>query len=118
MPAQKLTKARLAQILIMLSLLVGAFFWRTFTYEASSVVDCSQKQRCDVTIGAAKIIINKATDGFSVESSESDSVKIDLNQSGEFVIIDEIHQNVDWSDISKERVIYFKSNQNIIEVQL
>ncbi|TOH22869.1 hypothetical protein CGH46_25505, partial [Vibrio parahaemolyticus] len=38
MPAQKLTKARLAQILIMLSLLVGAFFWRTFTHETSTSV--------------------------------------------------------------------------------
>ncbi|MGR5206727.1 hypothetical protein [Vibrio sp. PNB23_22_7] len=118
MPAQKLTKARLAQILIMLSLLVGAFFWRTFTYEASSIVDCSQKQRCDVTIGPEKIIINKATDGFSLESSESDSVKVDLNQSGEFIVIDDNHHNVAWSDISKERVIHFKSSKNIIEVQL
>ncbi len=42
MAAQKLTKARLAQILIMLSLLIGAFFWRTFTYETNREVDCSQ----------------------------------------------------------------------------
>ncbi|MEF1262126.1 hypothetical protein QTO16_25055 [Vibrio harveyi] len=84
MAAQKLTKARLAQILIMLSLLIGAFFWRTFTYETSKEVDCSQKQRCDVTIGVSKITINKTSKGFSIESPENRSIKIDLNQSGEF----------------------------------
>ncbi|TOP98943.1 hypothetical protein, partial [Vibrio parahaemolyticus] len=81
MPAQKLTKARLAQILIMLSLLVGAFFWRTFTHETSTSVDCSQKERCDVTIGEDKITINRDSSGILIETTESTGLKIDLNQS-------------------------------------
>jgi hypothetical protein len=118
MPAQKLTKARLAQILIMLSLLIGAFFWRTFTYETSSVVDCSQKQRCDVTIGTEKITINKGSDGFSIESTENGSIKIDLNQSGEFIDLSDKYRQSNWSDISETRVINFKISENIVQVHL
>ncbi|MCR9939551.1 hypothetical protein [Vibrio owensii] len=118
MAAQKLTKARLAQILIMLSLLIGAFFWRTFTYEQDREVDCSQKQRCDVTIGVAKITINKASEGFSIESSETDSVKIDLNQSGNFINLDDKYREIDWSAISETKAINLKINETIVRVHL
>ncbi len=118
MAAQKLTKARLAQILIMLSLLVIAFFWRTFTYETNSTVDCSQKQRCDVTIGTEKVVITKRTDGFSLELKENSSIKIDLNQGGNFLEVDDKYLNVEWNRISEDKVIRFKLNQNNVEVYL
>lgn len=118
MAAQKLTKARLVQILIMLSLLIGAFFWRTFTYETNREVDCSQKQRCDVTIGAEKIIINKTSKGFSIESSKTDSLKIDLNQTGDFINIDDEFRDIDWNSISEKKTINFKLNENIVQVHL
>ncbi|MGR5238919.1 hypothetical protein [Vibrio alfacsensis] len=118
MPAQKLTKARLAQILIMLGLLVTAFLWRTFTYEQVLTFDCSQKERCDVTIGSAKIVINKGFNGFSIESPEIDSMKIDLNQSGVFVNLEDKHRDIEWKAISPSREIRFKLNENIVDVHL
>ncbi|UTZ21751.1 hypothetical protein [Vibrio campbellii] len=118
MAAQKLTKARLAQILIMLSLLIGAFFWRTFTYETNREVDCSQKQLCDVTIGTEKIIINKTSNGFSIESSKTDSLKIDLNQTGDFINIDDEFRDIDWNSVSEKKIINFKLNENIVQVHL
>ncbi|MCG7516944.1 hypothetical protein [Vibrio sp. MMH1-50] len=118
MAAQKLTKARLAQILIMLSLLIGAFFWRTFTYETSKEVDCSQKQRCDVTIGVSKITINKTSKGFSIESPENRSIKIDLNQSGEFINLNDKYRDINWNSISETKTINIKLNENIVQVHL
>ncbi|CAH1596122.1 hypothetical protein [Vibrio rotiferianus] len=118
MAAQKLTKARLAQILIMLSVLIGAFFWRTFTYETSRDVDCSQKQRCDVTIGQSKITINKSSNGFSIESTEIDSLKIDLNQSGRFINVGDKYRDIEWNSISETKAINLKINENIVQVHL
>lgn len=37
MAAEKLTKARLAQILITLLVLISAFLWRTFSHESGFV---------------------------------------------------------------------------------
>ncbi|MDO6705341.1 hypothetical protein [Photobacterium sp. 1_MG-2023] len=39
MAAQKLTKARLIQILFLLAVLITAFTWRTITYDQSEVTD-------------------------------------------------------------------------------
>ena len=50
MPAQKLTPARLAQILIMLILLLIAFFWRTVTYEPSQSFQCQLETKCTINV--------------------------------------------------------------------
>jgi hypothetical protein len=118
MPAQKLTKARLAQILIMLSVLVGAFFWRTFTHETLNSVDCSQKERCDLTISGEKISINRDSTGISIETPKSSSLKIDLDQSGEFINVSEINQNIEWDVISQTKIITLKIKKNIVVVHL
>ncbi|PFG56148.1 hypothetical protein ATG66_2474 [Vibrio sp. ES.051] len=118
MPAQKLTKARLAQILIMLSVLIGAFFWRTFTHETINTIDCSQKERCDVTIGEEKITINRDSSGISIETIKSSTLKVDQNQSGEYVVLRETDQHIKWGSISESNKISFKKDKNIIVVQL
>ncbi|EHK9546941.1 MULTISPECIES: hypothetical protein [Vibrio] len=118
MPAQKLTKARLAQILIMLSVLIGAFFWRTFTHESVNSVDCSQKERCDVTIEGEIITINRDSMGISLETIESSTLKIDLNQSGNFINLNEKHKSVEWDIMPESKKITFKKGENIVVVQL
>ncbi len=118
MPAQKLTKARLAQILIMLSVLAGAFLWRTFTHETPNSIDCSQKQRCDLTISGERITINRDSEGISIEALKSSTIKIDLDQSGEFINARDIHQNIEWKSISPNKVIKLRVNQNIVLVHL
>ncbi|MGI2943926.1 hypothetical protein [Vibrio diabolicus] len=118
MPAQKLTKARLAQILIMLSVLIGAFSWRTFTHESVTSIDCSQKERCDVTIEGEIITINRDSTGISLETMKSSTLKIDLNQSGEFINLDREHKNMEWDTMPESRKITFKKGENIVVVQL
>ncbi|EIF2702999.1 hypothetical protein Q4905_004119 [Vibrio alginolyticus] len=118
MPAQKLTKARLAQILIMLSVLISAFFWRTFTHESVNSVDCSQKERCDVTIEGEIITINRDSMGISLETTESSTLKIDLNQSGNFINLNEKHKSVEWDIMPESKKITFKKGENIVVVQL
>ncbi len=118
MPAQKLTKARLAQILIMLSVLVVAFFWRTFTHETPRRVDCSQKERCDVTIGGVIVTINRNTNGILIETPKSSSLKIDLDQSGLFINADSKHQVIEWKTISHNKNINLRINNTTVVVQL
>ncbi len=118
MPAQKLTKARLAQILIMLSVLVGAFLWRTFTHETPTSVDCSQKERCDVTISGERITINRDSEGIAIETPKSNTLKIDLDQSGKFINVEGINNKFEWKSISPSKIIQLRIDQNIVVVQL
>jgi len=59
MAAEKLTKHRLAQILITLTLLVIAFFWRTITYTEVSTVTCKPQPNCSVFVNEQEIIVIK-----------------------------------------------------------
>lgn len=59
MAAEKLTKHRLAQILITLTLPVIAFFWRTITYTEVSTVTCNPKPNCFVFVNGQKITVTK-----------------------------------------------------------
>ncbi|PNH93754.1 hypothetical protein [Vibrio diazotrophicus] len=59
MAAEKLTKHRLAQILITLTLLVIAFFWRTITYTEVSTVTCKPQPNCFVFVNNEKITVTK-----------------------------------------------------------
>ena len=59
MAAEKLTKHRLAQILITLTLLVIAFFWRTITYTEVSTVTCKPQPNCSVFVNGQKITVTK-----------------------------------------------------------
>jgi len=59
MAAEKLTKHRLAQILITLCLLVIAFFWRTLTYTDTDSVKCVVKPNCSIFVNGQKITVTK-----------------------------------------------------------
>ncbi|EIV1854416.1 hypothetical protein ACWOGY_002907 [Vibrio vulnificus] len=80
MPAQKLTKARLAQILIMLTILVVAFIWRSLSYQPLEEIDCSQKERCELTLDNSKMIIYRASQQIKIQTDKNDNLKIDLDQ--------------------------------------
>ena len=53
MAAQKLTKGRFIQIIIMLTLLMTAFFWRTYTYKEPQKVTCKLQQSCSFNVNNA-----------------------------------------------------------------
>ncbi len=59
MAAEKLTKHRLAQILITLCLLLIAFFWRTLTYTDTDSIKCVVKPNCSVFVNGQKITVTK-----------------------------------------------------------
>lgn len=50
MAAEKLTKARLAQILITLLVLISAFLWRTFSHESGTHITCGMEKPCQFDI--------------------------------------------------------------------
>ncbi|MGR4990366.1 hypothetical protein ACPV3U_12400 [Vibrio rotiferianus] len=118
MAAQKLTKARLAQILIMLSVLITAFVWRTFNYESMRSVDCSQKERCDVTIGRENIQIRVLSDKISIQTAKNSRVKIDLNQSGNYVSINDGEMDIPVNELPANRIIFLQQNSEIVSVTL
>ena len=80
MPAQKLTKARLAQIILMLSLLIVAFVWRTMSYQSLQTISCSGKEMCEFTIEGTKIVITRINGQIKVQTDEISTLKIDLDQ--------------------------------------
>lgn len=50
MAAQKLTKGRLVQIIVMMLLLITAFTYRTITHNEANVMTCSPNDVCEVNI--------------------------------------------------------------------
>lgn len=61
MPAEKLTKQRLLQVVIMMLLLIGAFTWRSFTYENETTLLCIGRDQCKVKIDDHMIEIVKTS---------------------------------------------------------
>lgn len=61
MAAEKLTKERIAQILIMMALLVTAFWWRTFEYTAPrhTTVSCNMDSLCDIHESLTNVQLSK-----------------------------------------------------------
>ncbi len=59
MAAEKLTKHRLAQIVITLVLLLIAFFWRTITYTEINTVICNPQPNCSLFVNNQKITVTK-----------------------------------------------------------
>ena len=66
MPAQKLTPARLIQIIVMLTILIGAFIWRTYEYQDDETAYSScviKNQRCSVKISSERLDIQEVAPG-------------------------------------------------------
>ncbi len=57
MAAQKLTKGRLIQIIILMIILITAFIWRTVTYQAKPIVKIETKI-CNLNLGNCLFNIN------------------------------------------------------------
>ena len=55
MAAEKLTRARFAQIIIMLTLLIAAFIWRTMTHNEHENIECELKPSCTFNVKNSSI---------------------------------------------------------------
>ena len=60
MAAEKLTRGRFVQIIIMLTLLIGMFIWRTVTFDESKSVECQLKPNCTFTVKSTQFHANRA----------------------------------------------------------
>ncbi|CAM2939807.1 hypothetical protein VIOR103205_08945 [Vibrio ordalii] len=59
MASEKLTKHRLAQILITLLILLVAFFWRTFSYQNVDITSCTAAPNCSAIVNEQETIVIK-----------------------------------------------------------
>ncbi|HDZ9461962.1 hypothetical protein [Vibrio cholerae] len=59
MAAEKLTKARLAQILITLLVLISAFLWRTFSHESGTLITCGMEKPCQFDIEGERVTVSQ-----------------------------------------------------------
>ncbi|PAR37941.1 hypothetical protein CGT98_16400 [Vibrio metoecus] len=62
MAAVKLSKARLAQIIITLAVLISAFVWRTWSYKSDPVVTCHMSHPCEFRIDGRVVNISRHTE--------------------------------------------------------
>lgn len=78
MAAQKLTKARLVQIIIMMSVLIAAFSYRTITHDVTNTVDCSVNEQCKLKVGEENItfLYHSSTKVLNVTKSELLTFKV------------------------------------------
>ena len=58
MAAQKLTKGRLVQIIVMLIILIAAFTWRTVTYDNNETVSCIVSKPCEFGIDNNNVCVS------------------------------------------------------------
>ncbi|RJX72798.1 hypothetical protein DZ860_06475 [Vibrio sinensis] len=59
MAAQKLTRERFVQIIIMLTLLIAAFIWRTISYKPEVKVVCDLETICVIDVNGTNSNIEK-----------------------------------------------------------
>lgn len=60
MSSQKLSRGRFVQIIIMLTLLISMFFWRTFTFNSAQNISCNLQQKCTFTVNGALFSASKS----------------------------------------------------------
>ena len=72
MAAQKLTTGRLAQIILMLTILVVAFIWRTINFSNPEAISCFLQPNCSFTIDNARFSAVKNDKGVSLSLPSSD----------------------------------------------
>ncbi|MCW8335173.1 hypothetical protein J4N42_07190 [Vibrio sp. SCSIO 43135] len=68
MAAERLTTGRFVQIIIMLSILVGAFFWKTFTFQEEQIVTCSLKEECIFYVNENQIVARLESGTLSINN--------------------------------------------------
>jgi len=89
MAAQKLTKGRLVQIVLMMVVLIAAFTWRTVTYDDHYSATCKLIDSCEINIDSHNILLSKHKDGFLIETSESTTFAFSVENASEISSLDE-----------------------------
>lgn len=85
MAAEKLTKHRLAQIIITLAVLVIAFFWRTITYRDVPTQECIPQPKCSLFVNGQKLTVTKSEEFPGVYIIRPIPVEWRLESDGELI---------------------------------
>ncbi|MCZ4294239.1 hypothetical protein [Vibrio sinaloensis] len=72
MAAEKLTRGRFVQIIIMLTLLITAFIWRTITFSDGEIIDCRLKTNCTFTVNGNEFAAKRTKDRLLINKSATD----------------------------------------------
>lgn len=109
MAAQKLTRGRFVQIIIMLTLLLTAFFWRTVNHESIENIDCRLENECVFHIERSQFIATLNDDSIFI-ISKTGSWKIDVLSTHSSVDKNEHSWTVYFPETQKEIIIRFTSD--------
>ncbi len=77
MAAQPLTRVRLIQILLTLTLLVAAFTWRTADF-SQSTIECSMQQSCNFQFLHHELSLNRSETTLNLQSSMEIDFKVSV----------------------------------------
>lgn len=113
MAAQKLTKGRLVQIIIMLSLLIVAFTWRTINYKDEKNITCKLGETCEFQINETNLLVTNYSTGITLNTPENLTIKAKIIEgSGNIVqhdkklIITKQSNNVKLKISSENEIVY------------
>ncbi|MEF1292190.1 hypothetical protein, partial [Vibrio sp. M260118] len=83
MAAQKLTRGRFVQIIIMLTVLVVAFIWRTIEHDSVINVNCNTGERCAFFVNNSRFEVQVSTQNIQIKTDENDWVFV--SKTGEII---------------------------------
>ncbi|UUM31888.1 hypothetical protein [Vibrio japonicus] len=109
MAAQKLTRGRFVQIIIMLTLLLAAFFWRTVNHDFAENISCRLGNECVFHIEKSQFIASLSEGSISI-ISEDDSWEIDALSSHSSIERNGHSWIIYFPETQKEMMVKFTSN--------
>ncbi|WP_159656603.1 hypothetical protein [Vibrio atypicus] len=123
MAAEKLTKGRFVQIIIMLTLLITAFIWRTYNNEVAKNVACKQNEDCVFYVNNLLFTAKFSKGVITLKSEKNDwdiepvSEQVQLEKVGDLWIITRSNPNLlvsieVSSNDEKPQLIHLKSMSN------
>lgn len=72
MAAEKLTRGRFVQIIIMLTILIAAFIWRTVDHQKVINVACSIDEKCTFFVNDFRFYATLSKQNIKLETDEND----------------------------------------------
>ncbi|MCW8344420.1 hypothetical protein MD535_00055 [Vibrio sp. ZSDZ65] len=117
MAAEKLTKGRLGQIIIMMMVLIAAFTYRTVTYEVSNTQVCEFSSGCEVKLQEKLVVFmyQDSTNTLMLTKPEELTVKASIVGKNDVLLTDK-------SEIAETQIpmdiIITDQDEHTVKIQL
>lgn len=72
MAAQKLTRGRFAQIIIMLTMLITAFIWRTVEHDEAISISCNNGEKCTFYVNNSRFEVVISDPNILIKTNNND----------------------------------------------